>query len=230
MAKRFTDTGLWKDQRWFRKLSPTHKLAFCYIKDQCNHAGLWKIDCSDLIEDLGLDSFDFEVFIASINTEYDKTTGAKILKDRIIVVKNFLWITGFIQFQYENKAKEVSISAPVKTAFLNYIGLDILHTSVSKGYVTLTKDLIEKYVSLNDNLLTLTKELQSGYTTAKDKDKDKDKDTSKGIENKKGKSFDENFEYVFFEDGTKQKLGSEQKALAEKGNIKPLTIIKGSIY
>jgi len=46
----------------------------------------------------------------------------------------------------------------------------------------------------------------------------------------KGISFDENFENVFFADGSSQKLGSEQKVLAEGGDIAPLTIIKGSIY
>ena len=51
MAKRFCDTDLWKTQRWFRKLPALDKLAFCYIKDLCDYAGVWKIDCSDLIED-----------------------------------------------------------------------------------------------------------------------------------------------------------------------------------
>ena len=68
MAKRFNDTDIWKKQRWFRKLKPDYKLAFYYIKDQCNHAGIWEVDCSDLIEDLGLLSFDINDFLVSINT------------------------------------------------------------------------------------------------------------------------------------------------------------------
>ena len=51
-----------------------------------------------------------------------------------------------------------------------------------------------------------------------------------GINNKKGIRFDENFEFVFFYDGSKQQLGGEQKILAETGGITPSTIIKGSIY
>lgn len=75
MAKRFGDTDIWKKQRWFRKLSPEYKLAFCYIKDQCDHAGIWNIDCTDLIEDLGITEFSVTDFISKCNIEFDKNTG-----------------------------------------------------------------------------------------------------------------------------------------------------------
>lgn len=48
--------------------------------------------------------------------------------------------------------------------------------------------------------------------------------------NRKGIKFDENFEIVYFEDGSYQPLGVEQKVLAKSGDIKPSTIIKNSIY
>lgn len=160
MAKRFTDTDIWKSQRWFRKLDPLDKLAFCYIKDQCNHAGLWKIDCSDLIEDLKLDGFDLYKFVDLLNTEYDKVTGGKIIKERIrIVKKNYLWITGFIQFQYEGKDKTVSMSAPVRTALLFLQSIDLLQDSFDNGYVTLKEPLRE------------------GWQGGKDKDKDNKNNT-----------------------------------------------------
>jgi hypothetical protein len=73
MAKRLGDTDIWKKQRWFRKLIPDYKLAFLYIKDQCDHAGIWNIDCTDLVEDLGIQEFDLDQFIVACNTEYDKT-------------------------------------------------------------------------------------------------------------------------------------------------------------
>lgn len=239
MAKRFTDTCIWKNQRWFRKLTPNYKLVFCYIKDQCDHAGLWKIDCSDLIEDLGLDSFRIEDFVASVNTEYDKTTGEQITKERLIIHKNFLWITGFIQFQYQNKASEIQISPPVKTALLSYIGLDIFNISINKGYITLIEELREKYITLNDNLITLKKDLCSGYITAKDKDKDKVKEKDILLNNKgkaenfkkpKALRFDEEIENAIFDDGSLQKLGSDQKILAQRGQLKAISIIYGSIY
>lgn len=217
MAKRFTETDLWKTQRWFRKLIPVHKLAFCYVKDTCNHSGLWKVDCSDLIDDLGLENFDLKKFIECVNTEYDSVTGHKINKERLrLVKKNYLWITGFIQFQYEGKDKTVSISAPVRTALLFLQHIDLLQESIDKGYITLKEPLSE------------------GWQTPKDKDKDKDKDKEiinrEVLEKLKGEKFDLNFEFVILSDGSKQKLGNEQKILASGGDITPATIIKGSIY
>ena len=168
MAKRFTETEIWKSQRWFRKLNPIYKLAFCYIKDNCNHSGLWKVDCSDLIDDLGLDSFDMNGFIEDVNTEFDPLNGKKIKKERLrLVKKNYLWITGFIQFQYEGKDKTVSFSAPVRTALMFLQSIDLLQESIDKGYVTLKEPLPE------------------GWKAPKDKDKDKDKEYEKGVQGEK---------------------------------------------
>jgi len=168
MAKRFTETEIWKSQRWFRKLSPIYKLAFCYIKDNCNHSGLWKVDCSDLIDDLGLESFDMNEFIEDVNTEFDPLNGKKVKKERLrLVKKNYLWITGFIQFQYEGKDKTVSFSAPVRTALMFLQSIDLLQESIDKGYVTLKEPLPE------------------GWKAPKDKDKDKDKEYEKGVQGEK---------------------------------------------
>jgi len=46
----------------------------------------------------------------------------------------------------------------------------------------------------------------------------------------KGEKFSEDFQFVFFPDGSKQKLGNEQKILAENKDIIPATIIQGSVY
>ena len=136
MAKRFGDTEIWKKQRWFRKLIPEYKLAFCYIKDQCDHAGIWKIDCSDLIEDLGIDGFELPKFVTSINTEYDKMTGTNTKKERLVVIGNsILWITGFIQFQYEGKNKIVVATANAVNSAL-YL-LDSIQFNPSEPFRTL---------------------------------------------------------------------------------------------
>lgn len=158
MPKRFTDTEIWKNQRWFRKLSPINKLIFFYIKDQCNHAGIWKIDCSDLVDDLGLEIFSLDDFINEMNSDFDKINGKKTYKERVKIIKNNnLWITGFIQFQYESKEKIVSESSCVRTALLILKGLEIYEDSISKGYIT-----------LKQNNITLIK----GLETDKDKDID----------------------------------------------------------
>jgi len=41
--KRFTETEKWRDP-WFRKLSAGAKLAFLYIIDNCDNAGVWTAD------------------------------------------------------------------------------------------------------------------------------------------------------------------------------------------
>jgi hypothetical protein len=126
-------------------------LIFFYIKDQCNHAGIWKIDCSDLIDDLGLDIFSLENFISEMNSDFDKISGNKTYKERVKIIKNNnIWITGFIQFQYESKEKIVSESSCVRTALQIIKGLDIYEESISKGYITLK----QKNITPNNGLVT----------------------------------------------------------------------------
>jgi hypothetical protein len=192
MAKRFGDTEIWKRQRWFRKLNPIYKLAFCYIKDQCDHAGIWNIDCSDLIEDLGIDSFDLSDFVKLINTEYDKITGSTTNKDRIIIVHgNMLWITGFIQFQYESKEKIVPATAnAVKSALFL---LDSIKINPSKPFRTLPNPsepfsvlayaLEHLHIKSNQPLAVL----REGFRTLKDKDKDRDNLVKQQNEKNNGK-------------------------------------------
>lgn len=168
MAKRFGDTEIWKNQRWFRKLIPDYKLAFCYIKDQCNHAGIWNIDCSDLIDDLGITSFDISAFSEQCNTEFDKITGEKSSKERIrILDKGYLWVTGFVQFQYTGKNGLVNIhAAPVKTALQILSGLNLLEEGLHKGYIRVNELLPEGYLTPKDkekdNVLVKHKNSENG--------------------------------------------------------------------
>src|SRR5689334_12891340 len=109
MAKRFTETGIWKNQKWFKRLSPINKLFWNYLKDSCDHAGVWKIDYLALTEDMGVDSFSIQDFVNECNQDFDKLTGLPVLKERILVHENqIIWITGFVQFQYENKESLVN--------------------------------------------------------------------------------------------------------------------------
>lgn len=104
MAKKYTDSDIWKRQRWFKKLPKEYKLAFFYIKDMCDNIGIWKIDCLELVEDTGIEGFDLKDFIKYCNIEYDKISGNLTEKDRLKMIgKDELWITGYVQFQYENK-------------------------------------------------------------------------------------------------------------------------------
>lgn len=170
MAKRYTDTTIWKKQRWFRKLSPIHKLAWKYITDTCDHAGILKIDFSEFSDDLGIDEFDINEFINECNTDFDKKDGKKIQRERIkLIQENIVWITGFIKFQYENKDLEVNPAIPAIYSALTILnGYGTLNEGLSKGYLTLSqpyikgmlrtkdkdKDIIEKGISENENVST----------------------------------------------------------------------------
>lgn len=182
MPKRLTDTDIWKNQRWFRKLSPEDKLAWLYIKDQCNHAGIWKIDCSDLMEDTGIKNFDINKFIISINKEFDKFSGKETTKERVrILNKNFLWVTGAIQFHQESKEGKVNAEAnPVKTALEILSGFGVLEEALIKGYLTLTKGkqrvsktnktLAKGYINSNSNSNSINKEsLKNNTVTTPEK-------------------------------------------------------------
>lgn len=163
MAKRYTDTTIWKNQRWFKKLSPIHKLSWKYITDTCDHAGILKIDFSEFIDDLGLEEFDIFDFIKQCNTDFDKSNGKKIIRERVKLLKNnVVWLTGFIKFQYENKEMLINPSIPAVYSALTILnGYGILDEGLAKGY------------------FTLSKEYNKGMLRTKDKDKDKDNNKKK---------------------------------------------------
>lgn len=152
MAKRLTDTTIWKKQRWFKKLSPVYKLAWKYITDMCDHAGILKIDFSELTEDLGLEDFDMKDFINQCNQDFDKHNGKKIQRDRIKLIKeNIVWITGFIRFQYENKDLMINPRSPAIYAALTVLNsYGTLQEGLDKGYYTLSQPYIKGMLTTKD--------------------------------------------------------------------------------
>jgi hypothetical protein len=169
MAKRFTETNIWKSQKWFKRLSPLNKLFWKYLTDSCDHAGVWKIDYLALTEDLGVDTFSIQDFVTECNQDFDKLTGLPLLKERILVHDNqIIWITGFIQFQYQNKESCINPKVPVVKSSLDILkGYGMYQQALDKGYIRLIKDL------------------DKGSGTLKDKDKDKDKDCIRVLEENK---------------------------------------------
>jgi len=154
MAKRFTDTNIWKNQKWFKRLSPLHKLFWKYLTDACDHAGVWKIDYLAITDDLGVDDFSIEDFVTSCNKDFEKLTGKPIEKERVIIVnKSVIWLTGFMQFQYENKALLINPKvAVVKSALEILQGFGILQQGLDKGYIRLTEPLTKGYPTLKDKV------------------------------------------------------------------------------
>ena len=92
MAKRFTDTGIW-DEDWFYELSLEYKLFFFYLKDSCDHAGIWKPKTRAFMS-----ATDVEISLEKA-LEYLNTG-----KKRVRVLPNGKWfIEDFFAFQYGSR-------------------------------------------------------------------------------------------------------------------------------
>ena len=89
MAKRFTDTQKWMDP-WFYSLSPNEKLFWSLLVDNCDHAGVWKVNWPMASNLTGANLDEFEIM--------QKFAG------RINIIKEDLWfVPSFIKFQYPSK-------------------------------------------------------------------------------------------------------------------------------
>jgi hypothetical protein len=167
MAKRFTETGKW--QGWFRRLGPVNKCLWFYLLDNCDQAGVWRVDKQKA---------EFEIFpdyATSVRDgllDWEETE--KILGERIhIFDEGKKWyITEFVSFQYGRKLSPKS-KPHIKV-------MDLL-----TGYQLINRMMEENY-TVHD---TLTEGYSRGYDcTLKDKakdqvkakDKDKDKNTPAG--------------------------------------------------
>ena len=77
MAKIMTDNSIW-DKRWFRQLSPTHKLFLKYLWERSSHAGIIDNDAERFAFELGTD-VDVERAIESFNGNVVMLDGGKKL-------------------------------------------------------------------------------------------------------------------------------------------------------
>lgn len=85
MSKRNTETEKWRDP-WFRKLTPADKLAWLYMVDVCDIAGVWDPD--------------FEMANFAIGTEPDWEGLPERLGERLEVIEGGKWhLTKFVEFQ-----------------------------------------------------------------------------------------------------------------------------------
>ncbi len=125
MSKRFHDTEVWLED-WFLKLPDKYKLFWFWIKDTCDHAGIFKPNT--------------HLFEITLNTKINLTEALILFntdKERIIVLGNGKWfLSGFIKFQYgkslnmknrvhESIAKILTDNDIDLTAFLDEIDLKL---------------------------------------------------------------------------------------------------------
>lgn len=99
MAKRFTETEKWKD-KWFRGLSSKHKLAYLYLLDNCDHAGVIELD-EELADFQIGEPIDWNAFLEAGQNRIVRTSGGK------------LYIAKFIEYQYGKLSKDCKAHNPV---------------------------------------------------------------------------------------------------------------------
>ncbi len=86
MPKRMRDTGSYKDS-FVRKLPSDYKHLWFYILDDCDHAGLWKVD------------IEAANFFTATTCIIEKAL--ELFNDKIEVISDEVWfVPGFIKFQY----------------------------------------------------------------------------------------------------------------------------------
>ena len=105
MAKRLTDTEKWNDP-WFCGLTPKDKLFWVYICDNCDHAGIWKVNWPLVKFHLGEYEFNKEVF-----------------NGRIDVLDNEIWfLRKFVFFQQKvNNLEELNPNNKCHLSIINIL-------------------------------------------------------------------------------------------------------------
>lgn len=87
MAKRYTDSNKWK-KPWFRRLRPVHKCFWEYVRDNCDHAGIWDVD--------------FDLASYHIGEEINALEAMEAFRKQYIpfAVGKRWFILDFVEFQY----------------------------------------------------------------------------------------------------------------------------------
>jgi len=184
MGKRFTETTIWDDD-WFYELPSDYKLFWFYIKDNCNHAGIWQPKV--------------RAFKSATNSNIDLNTALSLFndgKDRIRVLFNGKWyIEDFFIFQY---SPTPSLRNRVhKSALQMYVHMGIDLFSV-RGLIAI-KETKTKTISLAESLPMFSG--SSAELELKDKEQDKEQYKDQFPKEDKDKIKDEeDYDYMFDED------------------------------
>lgn len=144
MAKRFTDTNKW-DHSWFRKLPSKMKVAWFYILDKCDHAGVW--------------TSDFEAMSFNIGEEIKKEEFEFVFAEKISIINDKYLINSFVDYQYGT----LNPSNRVHQSVINRLE----KVSPSKGLKSIIYDAKDKDKSKD-------KDKDKDKEQEKDKDKDKE--------------------------------------------------------
>lgn len=135
MPKRFTDSDKWKD-KWFRSLRPEFKLAYLYLLDNCDCAGVVELDSELACFQIGA-SIDWEQFLELCSERVELLNCGK------------LWLKKFVCFQYGELSEACK---PHKAVFASLAKYGLLER-VAKGYPKGIDTLQEKEKEKDSDLI-----------------------------------------------------------------------------
>lgn len=130
MPKRFHDTDIWNED-WFIAIPKDYRAFWFYIKDKCDHAGIWRPN------------------ITTFNKLYDYQVESKKAlellnngKERIKVLENGRWlIPDFIFFQYGN---HLNLNNRVHLSILKVLETNNIKLTSIRGLLDLKDTLKDK--------------------------------------------------------------------------------------
>lgn len=134
--KRFTATEKWSD-KWFRSLPRDVKLAFYYVIENCDSAGVWEADYDLANFCIGGEPLDWDAVLIALG-------------DKAHVMPNGKWfLTKFIEFQYGKLSEDCKPHLSVIRTLQNHgiiIGYQkgIQTVTFAKGKLTLEEKEKEK--------------------------------------------------------------------------------------
>ena len=130
MAKRFTCTEIWKED-WYIAMPVKYQYFFIYVKDNCDHAGVFKIN-KVYFEAITKFDIDVETAFELYNTD----------KERFIKINGTKWLyVDFFVFQYGHK---MNLNNRVhKSIYDIYLKLGVKLTSI-RGLVEDTEGVKDK--------------------------------------------------------------------------------------
>jgi hypothetical protein len=138
MALRFSDRELW-DRDWFLSLEGKHQLFCLYLRDHCDHAGIWQPSFKRFEQSSGF-RIKPEEYLEAVNCDCV----------RIIVLENGRWwITGFIADQY--KTYQLNESNNAHKGIINSLRINLVPFE-SMGYIEGTNLFICYYDWRNNNI------------------------------------------------------------------------------
>jgi len=147
--KRFIDTTIWTQNKWFRKLKPEIKIFWFYIISNCDSVGVWE-------EDLELASF-------IIGYDYNREKLIENLSNRITIINNKKWwVVDFCIFQYG--ILQDNLKNKPHASYLNLLRKHSLY---------------EDYVKTIGSLKEKEQEKEQDKDKEKEQEKSKNKETEK---------------------------------------------------